>query len=90
MSKSTKYWFKPKRYGYGFYPISVEGWTSILIFLGLISLAGYIDGIYSETMQLKYGLRFFLDMFILITIHFSISKDKVQGEIKWRWGNEPE
>ena len=35
-SKTKKYWFLPKTYGYGVVPISIEGWGITLLLFGVV------------------------------------------------------
>jgi hypothetical protein len=36
---TTKPWFGPKRFGWGWTPITWEGWLSVLVWIGLFYLA---------------------------------------------------
>ncbi|MDP7477394.1 MAG: hypothetical protein QF442_03020, partial [Candidatus Peribacteraceae bacterium] len=61
----AKYWFQPKSYGYGFYPISWEGWLATLVLLIMILLSGWANGIFSEIgATAEGGVRFILDVFL--------------------------
>ncbi len=84
----TKYWFKPKTYGYGFCPITWEGWFTTIILIALIILSAYINNLWKETITVKEGFRFFLDTVILSGIFTALFKDKVEGGLQWRWGNK--
>ena len=78
MSNNRKYWFVPKKYGYGAQPSSIEGWLIIFIFiLATLFIVNYI----SATRILFY----FLMISLIITLIY-ISKVKTKGEWKWRWG----
>ena len=81
MTKTNKYWFKPKRYGYGATPISWEGWAMTLVFAFLVTLLA----IYAvKTQNLAITLISFLTLLIIIVF---ISKIKTKEKWKWRWGN---
>lgn len=86
-----KYWFKPKIYGIGFYPISKEGWIASIIFIILILSSAYINGFLTFTQEkeiaitTKAQLRFLLDIFLLAGVFTSLFKDKLDGELQWRW-----
>lgn len=85
--KSNKYWFKPKKFGWGFVPISWEGWCLTLMLVILLSISTYTNNIKNGfDLDGKNGLRFILDV-VIITIIFSfISIPKTKGKVKWRWG----
>ena len=87
----SKYWFKPKRYGYGTYPTTWQGWLSLFSLIILIMASFFINITISNrilTAPLKDWFRFSLDFIILTTLFHAVLKDKVDGELKWRWGKE--
>ena len=75
---TNKYWFKPKRYGYGVVPSSLEGWLVTLIFI-LIT-------IYAAIKIENNSFHFMVILIIGIIIFTLIAKNKTEGEWKWRWG----
>lgn len=84
-----KYWFKPKKYGYGVYPISWEGWLATLLLIGLLFASAYINNFFEPTAEIvtiKNGLQFLLDVVILAGLFMLLITGKVNGELKWRWG----
>lgn len=83
-----KYWFQQKTYGYGITPISKEGWLMTLALLISILASAYSNNFTEENLIGGQSVvRFFLDVFILTSIFMIISKDKMEGELQWRWGN---
>ncbi len=82
----SKYWFKPKKYGYGTYPITWQGWLATLGLCILIIVSCYVNIPAIET--LKGWLRFILDVIILAILFLILFKEKTDGEIRWRWGKE--
>ncbi len=83
----NKYWFKPKRYGYGFYPISWEGYLSILFFLGLIIISAYTNKLFTPILGIKDTISFLFDILIISLLFILFSKNKTKGVLRWRWGN---
>lgn len=82
--KYNKYWFKPKRFGYGAYPTSWEGWLVVIIFLFLIiSIASY-----HEKTNYENYLSFILELVVIGVLLAFLSAKKTDGEWKWRWGNK--
>lgn len=80
------YWFKPKRYGYGFYPTSWQGWVASFILLFLIFLAGIADGVFEEGATVKQMARFILDSFFIASIATIIFERKMKERLGWRRG----
>lgn len=83
-----KYWFLPKCYGYGFFPITWQGWLSTLILLGLIFLSAYVNNFFNQQASTQDGLRYLLDVVILASLFTAIFKDKVKGGLRWQWGRK--
>ena len=84
----NKYWFKPKKYGYGFQPSSLEGWLLTLGLVLLIILSAYTNNFFTTDISMTNGFRYIFDVIIIITIFTLVAKDKTDGELKWRWGNK--
>lgn len=87
---TKKYWFRPKNYGYGFYPISWEGWISVVVFIGLLSISTHINGFFTAEVGTKSGLRFLFDTAVISGLFTVLFKDKVVGGLQWRWGEKNE
>lgn len=84
----SKHWFLPKCYGYGFFPISWQGWLSTLILLGLILLSAYVNNFFNYQVNTQDGFRYFLDVVILCLLFTLLFKDKVKGGLRWQWGRK--
>lgn len=86
MSKQTKYWFKAKNYGWGWYPATWQGWSILLFYLFLVitnfrhvnsvtnSVNGSLLSIVPET--------FILTILLIIICHATGEKPE------WRWGGK--
>lgn len=83
---TKKYWFQPKTYGYGLFPISWEGWVMTLIFVGLIMVSAYTNNIFTDVPSSQNVWRFLFDLFILSCLLLIFAKDRTDGEIRWNWG----
>ena len=83
-----KYWFKPKKFGYGFVPISWEGWLATLGFIIVIFILAYINKIFAKDIATKDGFRFLFDLAVLCVLFTLICKRKLDGKLKWRWGRD--
>lgn len=81
----NKYWFRSKRLGYGFTPISWEGWLATLVLVALILLSGWTNNIWSDNNTNKEGVRFLLDTVILCCLFTALYKDKVKDGLRWRF-----
>jgi len=81
--KSNKYWFKPKRFGYGAEPTTWEGWALIAVFV--IFVIGLSMFLVPERMN-----DFYWAMGISMLVLVLITKAKTDGEWKWNWGKKKE
>ncbi len=85
----TQYWFKPKKFGWGIsYALCWQGWLSLVVLIGLVLLAGHVDGIFDAPSTMRVYLRFLLDVLVLGVLFCLIFNDKTEGGMKWRWGKE--
>ena len=80
MEQKENYWFKAKRYGYGWTPSSKEGWLITIIYIGVI--------IFSATRLIENDVPdlSFFKFFFVITILFILIAWRTGEKPKWRWG----
>jgi len=85
----SKYWFKPKSYGYGFFPVSWEGWLCTIGLVIVILLSGYSNGVFSENQPTNQQfVRFLLDVFIFAGLATFFFEKKMKEPLQWRWGRK--
>jgi len=85
----AKYWFKPKWFGFGFYPITIEGWLSTLFLVFLILLSAFENHIIVEPgPDRSECIRFFLDAIILSGVATLFFEKKMKEPLGWRWGKK--
>jgi hypothetical protein len=83
-----KKWFKVHKYGYGFYPASWQGVLAIGSMVGAIGLSAYTNGLFDDIVETKMLVQFLLDALIIIGISILLLKKKIDGDLRWRWGNQ--
>lgn len=85
---NRKLWFKAKNYGWGWYPVSWQGWAVIALYvLGVLSVSSYLGPV-AETRP--FGVLFFFPPVIVLTA-FLIVISYITGEKpEWRWGGKKE
>ncbi len=81
----NKYWFKAKKYGWGWYPSTWEGWTVLLVFV-FILIRDFIrldatshSG--SDTLRPFIIHVFFLTLFLIGICYLTGEKPR------WSWGD---
>ena len=88
----AKYWFKAKRYGYGIgFPVTWQGWVAMICLVVVSLIAAYTDNIIcffpgNGIPGLKDNLRFLLDLLIIVFLFLLIFQEKIEGGLKWHWG----
>ena len=80
----NKLWFKAKRYGWGWYPVSWEGWIIILIYTFImvkIFLSIDMNSHSGSDTLINFAIPFIVLTSILLTICYK--KGEIPG---WHWG----
>ncbi len=84
-----KKWFIPKPYGWGFVPITWEGWLVTGIFTSLILVSGYLNNLFQpELMSRNDFINYLLDFAILIIALIYFSLPRTEGKVQWNWGEK--
>ncbi len=81
----TKLWFKRKRYGWGWTPVTWEGWVVLVIYVAIILAAGFPIDDNSPTREIifTFALPIVLSTIAMIRICYK------KGESpRWQWGGE--
>ena len=88
MKNKNNFWFKRKRYGLGWVPVTWQGWLLIVIevlFLLLLSKV-LLKDVSENTYQNEVGV-FLAIVFLSILVLVFISHKKGPS-LKWRWGKK--
>lgn len=78
----TRYWFKRRRFGYGWTPATREGW---LVLGGYIVLM--IGGAFA--LSARYVAAFYLVFALVLTLAFVAITFRKGPTPSWRWGKKP-
>ncbi|HIA91719.1 TPA: hypothetical protein EYO12_01205 [Candidatus Saccharibacteria bacterium] len=89
MSQSSKkQWFKRKRYGYGWVPVTIEGWLTVLaavVFIVVCSVV-ILKDVPENTFTAEVAA--FLGIVALtVAVLFYVAKQH-GPQPKWRWGTK--
>jgi hypothetical protein len=80
-----KLWFRAKQYGWGWYPVTWQGWSVLVLYIVALFAATYcIDaGVVSTPRSvLSFGIIITVLTVFLIIICYATGETP-----KWRWGN---
>lgn len=83
-----KYWFKRRRYGWGWIPVSWQGWLTLVAFVGVVLWDAL--QLPSKPAQPSGGriARFFIIFGLALAAFFLITVAKGPAP-HWRWGKKP-
>jgi hypothetical protein len=83
----TRYWFKPKRYGYGATPVTWEGWAFTGVMVAVVAGSGWLllgEGTSEETMLLVWWAI----VAVVLVAGTVVAKPRTDGAWRWRWGRD--
>lgn len=81
----NKLWFKAKNYGWGWYPVSWEGWLVTTLYIILIILFSLTIDKNSPDKEIIF--TYFLP-FVFLTATFIRIAYKKGERPRWRWGEK--
>jgi hypothetical protein len=86
---SSKLWFKARKYGWGWTPVTWQGWACIITYTVLCILAGVLlIPHFSEELGVVYITAF--GLFIISLTSFLVGISYRKGEPpSWQWGSQP-
>ncbi len=79
----SKLWFKAKTYGYGWYPVSWQGWLTIIIFIAAVF--GNFVRFYRTVPPNQVPVDFLIETGLLVAILILVCVMKGE-KAGWRWG----
>lgn len=88
-STERKCWFKRRRYGYGWTPVTWQGWLVVMLFLVVVVSSAVV--LLEETPRNTFSpeswifLAFFAGATI-VAVGISMAKGP---KPRWRWGSKP-
>lgn len=94
--KVRKLWFRAKEYGWGWYPISWQGWAVTVLYALLFTLASLVFGGWIGPAQesgvavrdLAFGVLEFAAVFALLTYTLFRICMRYGEKPRWRWGKD--
>lgn len=81
-----KLWFKRKRYGWGWYPVTWQGWLVVLIYI-LCLLVAVLD--LKNTQNAGEVVFSHIVPIVFLTIMLIIICYKKGEKPRWQWGGSP-
>ncbi len=88
MKKTKQYWFKRRRYGWGWVPVSWQGWLSLGLFI-LVVLTAALRLPAKPAQPTTRQLIEFIGTFIVAVIALVVIGYAKGPVPRWRWGIKP-
>ncbi len=82
-----RYWFKPKRYGFGAAPATWQGWALTGAYVAALVGLAALTGSSLEGAGEKSG-AFVLAAIALTLVFLAICWRTTEGGWRWRWGDK--
>lgn len=79
-----KLWFKAKRYGWGWYPVTWQGWLVIIMYTLFITHRAVVVSAMFDT-ETSALFRYFFEMIIPTILLLWVCYKKGEKP-RWRWG----
>ena len=85
----TRYWFRPRRYGYGATPVTWEGWALTVGVAGVVILSIVAMNLLADRSNVVAWLVWAVFVAVVAFLMVQISRQRTDGEWRWRWGQRP-
>ena len=82
-NEQKNYWFKRRRYGYGWVPVTIEGWLLILGYIAVITIASF--PLWTDAPP-AINVISYLAFALVLTVAFLFITYKKGPKPRWRWG----
>ena len=80
----SRFWFRPKTYGYGVTPVTWEGWAVVVAYIAVVLtvVLRLIGHDHTFTTQLSAIAVIAAATGVMVFV----SSQKTDGDLRWRWG----
>ena len=86
----TRYWFRPRRYGYGATPVTWEGWALTVGIAAVVALSVVAMNVLADRSNVGAWLVWPAFIAIAVLWMVRISRQRTDGGWRWRWGQRPD
>ena len=84
----TRYWFKPRRYGYGATPATWEGWAVTLATSGAVLGSIVAMEMLADRSDFSAWMIWALVITAITAGFVCTARNRTDGEWRWRWGDD--
>lgn len=87
---SRPLWFKRRRYGFGWTPVTTEGWAVVVAYLVIVIGGGIVLGLSGVNGNSTVGVISYFVVVGAATVALYLISRRHGPEPRWRWGRSSE
>jgi hypothetical protein len=84
----TRFWFRPKRYGYGATPVTWEGWVFTGVVAAILVGSGWLLLGTGRTSDMTMLLVWCALVALVLAVSIVVAKSRTDGTWRWRRGRD--
>jgi hypothetical protein len=81
----ARYWFRPRRYGYGATPVTWEGWALTVAVAAIVAISVAAMNLLADRVNFAVWIAWAAIIAALVVSFVRISRQRTDGEWRWRW-----
>jgi hypothetical protein len=81
----ARYWFKPRRYGYGATPVTWEGWALTVAVAAIVAISVVAMNLLADRANFAVWIAWAAIIAAMVISFVRISRQRTDGEWRWRW-----
>ena len=81
----ARYWFKPRRYGYGATPVTWEGWALTVAVAAIVAISVAAMNLLADRANFAMWIAWAAIIAAVVVSFVRISRQRTDGEWRWRW-----
>ena len=85
----VRYWFRPRRYGYGATPVTWEGWALTVTVAAVVAISVVAINLLADRSNFAVWIAWAVFIAAVVFWFVRFSRRKTNGEWRWRW-NAPQ
>ena len=83
-----RYWFRPKRYGYGATPVTWEGWALTIAVAATVMVSIVLMNRLVGRSDFAVWILWAAFIAVLTLSFVRVTRSRTDGEWRWRWGDQ--
>jgi hypothetical protein len=81
----ARYWFRPRRYGYGATPVTWEGWALTVAVAAIVAISVAAMNLLADRVNFAVWIAWAAIIAAVVVSFVRISRQRTDGEWRWRW-----